>query len=294
MRFAASLFFAAFSCINLFSFALHAEEVRDELMLGTWKATGISETECFVSDATITLRIFEKVKPGQFRATHVERGILAVKEECREQFETDPGERVPVELGGGVVTVDIDGTKAMIWSEDPDFHTEVLEIQGPRMLGIDDMGAVEYVKAFPEFRYDAREVMVGWRAIQYPLREMEQTALDVISEYSLSLTLLGSYFSWIIEAIVEASAGDEPGGRGIERRVEKNHLDRFDGMTVDEIFDSALPDVSEYLKKKIASAQRDLAECEECSEDKLLELREILAEREEQRNAILEVQAGRQ
>ena len=37
MRFAASLFFAVYSCTNLLSLALHAEEVSDELMLGTWQ-----------------------------------------------------------------------------------------------------------------------------------------------------------------------------------------------------------------------------------------------------------------
>ena len=92
------------------------------------------------------------------------------------------------------MTVDIEGTRATIWSENPGFHTEVLELQGSSMTGADEMGAVEYVKAFPEFRYDARELMIGWQAIQHPLCEMEQTALDVISEHSLSLTLLGSHF----------------------------------------------------------------------------------------------------
>ena len=36
-----------------------AQEPDDELMLGTWLAQGESETECFISDASVTLRVFD-------------------------------------------------------------------------------------------------------------------------------------------------------------------------------------------------------------------------------------------
>ena len=294
MRFSNTTMLVLAVCGAIFiSPSSRGQEPIDEVMMGTWTAKGVSETECFVSDATITLRVFERVDEGRYRATYVERGELTVKDECREQVETDPGERVPIELGGAIVTVDIDSDNATIWSDNPNFHTEDLNLQGSRMVGADELGGIQYVKAFPEIRYDVREGAVGWNAIRYTRSDVEQTALEVISEFAIMDAFVKS-FQELLESAIREAMEDEDMPSEIERSREYNHLERFDGMTFEEIVDGTLPDVSEYLTKKIASAREALAECEECPEDELRELREELAERKEQRDAMLEIQRARQ
>ncbi len=269
-----------------------AQEADDKLMLGTWIASGTSATECVISEATVTLRVFDKLEPGAYLATYVERGELTVKEECTELLESDPESIVPVDIGGAVVVLEVEGDTVSISSSNPDFHTETLTLEGQKMLGADDLGPIEYVKAFPEFRYDAREVEVGWQAIQFPLCEMEQTVMDAISDCAYLDTVvavLKEALDSAIRAAMEGKTGEVPveGSRGY------NHLEQFDGMTVEEIFDSALPDVAAYLTKEIARVQKALAECDECSNEELRELREQLAKRKEQREAMLEVERAR-
>lgn len=265
-----------------------AQEYDDELMLGTWTATGISETECHFSDASVTLRIFEALEPGHYRATYVERGIVTLKDECDDGEQVDEDAIVPVEIGGGVVYLDIEGSVVTIWSRNPNFHPETLELQGSTMIGKDDMGGIEYVKSYPEFRYDAKEGSVGWQAISYPLSEAEQVTMGVISECSFTSSFAESFKKMIESAVREAikSGGKES---TIKRSGRFDHLVRFDGMTPGEIFDSALPEVSTYLTSEIADARKALHECEECPDERLEELRDELATRKSQRDAILSI-----
>jgi hypothetical protein len=269
-----------------------APEYDDETMLGTWEATGVSETECISSDVAVTLRIFEKIAPGSYRATHVERGELTRKEACREGAGADPADVSPVEIGGGVVQVHVAGDTVTISSGNPDFHTETLKLEGSRMVGADDMGGIEYVKTFPEFRYNAQEGGIGWQAIRFPLCETEQITLNVISECTLYEDFAATFMGMIESAIREAiKSGDTEST--IQRSGEFNHLERFDGMTPEEILSASLPEVSAFVTSKIADARKALDECASCSDEEVEKLRDELAKRKAQREAILDVKRQR-
>ena len=107
-----------------------AQEPDDALMLGTWLAQGESETECFISDASVTLRVFDKLGPGVYVATHIERGEVRIKDECLDRVESGPGDDVPIEIGGGVVFLEVDGGNVTISSEHEDFHAETQADRG--------------------------------------------------------------------------------------------------------------------------------------------------------------------
>jgi hypothetical protein len=261
-------------------------------MLGTWLAEGRSETECHISDVEVTLRVFENSGPGAYVAMYIERGDVRIKEECRDRFDEDDELEQPVQIGGGIVDLQVDADTVTISSSNEDFHTETLDLVDGKMVGTDDMGPIIYRKAYPEFRFDAREGWLGWRAIGLAACQEEQQVLDVVEECA-SIEAFKSLFAEMMgEVVREALQGGQETVH-IDKQAEMRPLDRFDGMTVDEILDDTLPEVAAYLTRKISSARQALADCDECPDERVAELRDELAKRHQQRDALIEVQKTR-
>ena len=289
-----SRFHLAVAVLAVFGLAatVSAQEPDDELMLGTWLAEGESETECFISDVNATLRVFEKLGPGAYVATDIDRGELSVQAECRDRVESDPGEEVPVDIGGGVVLLEVDARRVTISSHDENFHTETLTLAGDRMIGTDDMGPITYAKAYPEFRYDAREGSIGWRALAMTACEEEEQVLEVVKECA-NLDAFSSLFREMMEEVVRKALESGEDSVHIEKQGEFRPLHAFDGMTVGEILDENLPDVASYLTKKVSTIRKDLADCRDCPDEEVAEIKEELAKRLAQREAMIEVQRVR-
>ena len=282
---------AAVAIIGLAA-TVSAQEPDDELMLGTWLAEGESETECFISDASVTLRVFEKLDPGVYVATYIERGEVRIKDECLERVESDPGDEVPAEIGGGVVFLEVDGGNVTISSEEEGFHAERLKLVGDTMVGTDDMGPITYRKAYSGFRYDAREGAIGWHALTMTACEEEERVLKVVKECA-NLDAFSSLFREMMEALVREAQKSDKEQVHIKREGELRPLDSFDGKTVAEILDENLPEVASFLTQRISSIRQKLAECDECPEEDVAELQEKLVTRLAQREAMIEVQRAR-
>ena len=268
------------------------QEPDDELMLGTWLAQGESETECFISDASVTLRVFEKIGPGVYVATYIERGDVRIKDECLDRVESDPGDEVPIEIGGGVVFLEVDGANVTISSEDEDFHAEKLRLTGDSMVGTDDIGPIAYRKAYREFRYDAREGVVGWYALMMTACDEEEQVLGVVKECA-NLDAFSSLFREMMEAMAREALKLDQQQIHVEREGTLRPLASFDGKTVAEILDENLPKVASFLTRSISSIREKIAQCGECPEEDVAELQEELATRLAQREAMIEVQRAR-
>jgi hypothetical protein len=252
-----------------------AEEPIDELMLGTWHATGQSETRCHSSDVSVTLRVFQKIAEGLYNAHYTERGIVLHKPECAGEY--SPDEIIPFDLGGGDVQVRVTGTGIRITADDDDFHTEELELVDESLVGTDDMGPIRYQKSFPELRYEADESWLAWTAISRPLPWQQKIALDVVRELA-SLDPV-------------PSAGEEPGRDELKpwRNKPINPLEHFDDMTAQEIIDSSIDDTIEFVASELRRVRTRLAACESCPAEQTQRLKDELAIRLAQQQALNEI-----
>lgn len=253
---------------------------------GTWVSEGTAESECSETDVRATLRVFGGTWPNSFDATYVQRSDVRAKEDCPSENDASSENLRPVQIEGGIVSLTVTDKVVTIISS---HGSETFDLVGQTMTAIESDRRFPFRKAYSEIRYNAREGQIGWQAINRPLCEEQRQALELVDEFATV-----SWFKSLMQDLLGAAAReakiDNKSEVTIKRSGEIVPLKRFDGMTLEAIFQDVAPEMDDFLTARIGATEQKLEDCVECSAEEVEDIRETLAERRADRQAWAEFQ----